>query len=247
MASITLRPPTAISSSTTSSPSATPTLASASTMPTSVGSKQGDDPGTIRFTNMQDLFNHKFCFHYFNIKSQILIITIPTNLHKELHKRLYNKFVRQVHDMGLKKSWRDIASATCPAQQGHSGRRGKEGDSSGGPKPEQAGNGAWPTLVIKAGVSQMLAQLRIGMRRWFPCQPTRSRLFFLPSLTPVLRQAITITQDTTTDPISYHVTSGALVLSFRLFFLRDPGPGEGDLAFGVQELEEYAEDVWAQV
>ncbi|KAK0730612.1 hypothetical protein B0H67DRAFT_562303 [Lasiosphaeris hirsuta] len=26
-------------------------------MPTSVGSKQGDDPGTVRFTNVQDLFN----------------------------------------------------------------------------------------------------------------------------------------------------------------------------------------------
>ena len=65
--------------------------------------------------------------------------------------------------------------------------------------------------------------------------------------TPVLRQSITITQNATTDPISYNITKGALVLSFKLLFLRDPGPGEGDLVLGVQELEEYAEDVWAQV
>jgi hypothetical protein len=64
---------------------------------------------------------------------------------------------------------------------------------------------------------------------------------------PVLRQRITITQNTTTDPISYNVTSGALVLSFRLLFLRDAGPGEGDFVFGVQELEEYAENAWAFV
>jgi len=65
--------------------------------------------------------------------------------------------------------------------------------------------------------------------------------------TPILRQSITITQNATTNPISYNVTRGALVLSFRLLFLRDPGPGEGDIVLSVQELEEYAEDVWAQV
>jgi hypothetical protein len=64
---------------------------------------------------------------------------------------------------------------------------------------------------------------------------------------PVLRQTITITQDLTTDPVSYNVTSGALVLGFRLLFLRDPGPGEGDFILSVQQLEAYAEDVWAEV
>jgi len=65
--------------------------------------------------------------------------------------------------------------------------------------------------------------------------------------TPILRQSITITRNTTTNPTSYNVTSGALVLSFWLLFLRDPGPGEGDFVFSVQELEEYAEKVWARV
>ncbi|KAK0730613.1 hypothetical protein B0H67DRAFT_562309, partial [Lasiosphaeris hirsuta] len=117
--------------------------------------------------------------------------------------------------MGLKKSWRNFGSPTLSAQ---------------------AGKGAWPTLVIEAGVSQTLAQLRIGMQRWFSMSNHEVKIVLLAKF-----DAITITRDTTTDPISYHVTSGALVLSFRLLFLRDPGPGEGDLAFGVQELEEYAE------
>ncbi|KAK0708064.1 hypothetical protein B0H67DRAFT_589220 [Lasiosphaeris hirsuta] len=176
--------------------------------------------------------------------------------------------------MTIPAPWRDIGNATRLAQ-GYAGRRGKEGDSSGGPKPERAGKSAWPTLVIEAGFSQTLAQLRIGMRQWFSTSNHEVKIVLLAKLDgttsllekweeeipvrpgatttrhslqhqePVLRQTITITRDTTTDPISYHVTSGALVLSFRLLFLRDPGPREGDLAFSIQELEEYAEDVWA--
>jgi hypothetical protein len=64
------------------------------------------------------------------------------------------------------------------------------------------------------------------------------------TLQPVLRQTITITQDTTTNPVSYNVTRGALVLGFSRLFLRDPGPGEGDFVLSVQELEDYAENIW---
>jgi hypothetical protein len=67
------------------------------------------------------------------------------------------------------------------------------------------------------------------------------------ALRPVLRQTITIAQDPTTNPVSYNVTSGSLVLGFRLLFLRDPGPGEGDFVLSVQELEDYARRVWRKV
>lgn len=76
--------------------------------------------------------------------------------------------------------------------------------------------------------------------------PTR-RSATLQHQEPVLRQSIAITPDTATNPATYNVTRGALVLSFRLLFLRDPGPGEGDLVYSVQDLEEYAEDVWGEV
>ncbi|KAK0724370.1 hypothetical protein B0H67DRAFT_598030 [Lasiosphaeris hirsuta] len=252
-------------------------------MPTSIGSKQGDDPSTVRFTNVQDLFNvmdrttrdsltvinvsldrlteidhileeerRKLRFRYFDTKSRILIITITTTLHEELHKRLYNKLVGQIRDMGLKKSWRDIGSPTLSVQ-GYAGRRGKEGDSSGGPKPERAGKGAWPILVIEAGWFSMLNhEVKIILLAKFDgttilLEKATTTRHSLQHQEPMLRQAVTITRDTTTDSISYHVINGTLGLSFRLLFLRDPGPGEGNLAFGVQELEEYAEDVWAQV
>ncbi|KAK3378999.1 hypothetical protein B0T24DRAFT_694330 [Lasiosphaeria ovina] len=68
-----------------------------------------------------------------------------------------------------------------------------------------------------------------------------------PTLVIEAGQSITITQNATTNPISYNVTRGALILSFRLLFLRDPGPAEGDLVFGVQELQQYAERIWAEV
>ncbi|KAK0626646.1 hypothetical protein B0T14DRAFT_399407, partial [Immersiella caudata] len=259
---------------------------------------------TIRFTKVQDLFNRidhtsgdsltvtnvspnhfteiqrerekrekqgrRYRFRDYDSNSQILIITIITGLHEELHKWLYNECIRRFP----RRNWRDIGSATLPGQQGQSG---KEGDSTGGPKPQRAGKGAWPTLVIEAGFSQTLGQLHLTMKRWFSMSNHEVKIVLLSKFdgttilletweeemavrpgatttrhsfqhpTPVLRQSITITQNATTDPISYNVTRGALVLSFRLLFLRDPSLSEGDLVFRVQELEEYAEDVWAQV
>lgn len=216
----------------------------------------------------------KFRFRDYDSNSRVLIITIPTHLHEQPHNQLYIEFAGQIRDMGLKKSWINIGSAIHSAQQG---QIGKEGDSAGGPKPERAATGAWPTLVIEAGFSQTSGRLRLTMRRWFSMSNHEVKIVLLAKFdgttillekweeevpvrpgaattrrslqhqTPVLRQSITITQNATTNPISYNVTRGALVLSFRLLFLRDPGPGEGDLVFSVQELEEYAETVWLYV
>jgi len=76
---------------------------------------------------------------------------------------------------------------------------------------------------------------------------TTTRRFAAVRFQPILRQTTTIAQNTTTNPFSYNVTGGALILSFRLLFLRDPGPGEADVVFTIQDLEEYAESVWYQV
>ncbi len=65
-----------------------------------------------------------------------------------------------------------------------------------------------------------------------------------PALIPELQQAITINRDITTNPVSYNVVSGGLVLKFRLLFLRDPDLGEGDFVIGVPGLQRYAQLVW---
>ncbi|KAK3359199.1 hypothetical protein B0T25DRAFT_588166 [Lasiosphaeria hispida] len=64
---------------------------------------------------------------------------------------------------------------------------------------------------------------------------------------PVKRQSTTITRDETTNPVSYNVTRGALVLGFRLLFLRDPGPQEGDIVLSIQDLQLYARKVWGEL
>lgn len=70
---------------------------------------------------------------------------------------------------------------------------------------------------------------------------------YAASMREVLRQRITMTQDQTTNPVSYNVTSGSLVLSFRLLFLRNPGPGEGDFVIPIPQLQSFARVVWVYV
>ncbi|KAK7408560.1 hypothetical protein QQX98_009265 [Neonectria punicea] len=62
-------------------------------------------------------------------------------------------------------------------------------------------------------------------------------------LQPTCTQVITITEDPS-NPLSYNVTRGALRLEFHLLFLRQPRQGEGDVVISIQQLQEYAGDVW---
>lgn len=65
-----------------------------------------------------------------------------------------------------------------------------------------------------------------------------------------ITQSIRISRNQATDPILYNITTrkGALVLRFRLLYLRDPGPQEGDFVIGVPDLQLYvnAEMVWSE-
>ncbi|KAK4106818.1 hypothetical protein N658DRAFT_512552 [Parathielavia hyrcaniae] len=263
----------------------------------------GDNSPTTQFTDVHDLFDlinrttgdfptithreqekrhRKFRFSRYDSARQILMITIPTELHVALHIMLYEGCRDQLVRHGRQKTWTTMGAATRRAQ-GHPGGDSAEGDSTGGPMPERGGKGAWPTLVIEVGDSQSMAGLRRdSMRWWFSTSDHQVKIVLLAkfertrgaiilekweeessitrpgammtrhaaALQSVLRQTMfvlirhTITQNATTDPISYNVTRGALVLGFKLLFLRDPGPGEGDFVLSVQDLEEYAERVW---
>lgn len=181
--------------------------------------------------------------------------------------------------MNLEEHWKSKAATTFRAREGHPGGDGGEGDSTGGPKPDRKEHAKWPTLVIEAGDSESLPQLRADMRWWFSTSNHDVKIVILAKFhhvqhsiilekweeeeraprqgaattrwsaatEPVLQQAITITYDNTGDPrntASYTVNGGVLVLEFRLLFLRDPGPGEGDIVFSILELQSYAADVW---
>lgn len=68
------------------------------------------------------------------------------------------------------------------------------------------------------------------------------------ALRPDRRQEITITKDTNSNPAQYPVKSKVsgtdLVLPFRLLFLREPGPQEGDIAVTTADLQVCAAHVW---
>ncbi|KAK4154739.1 hypothetical protein C8A00DRAFT_14167 [Chaetomidium leptoderma] len=268
-----------------------------------------DDEPTIRYTRVDELFQvlnrvpgdvlivthvrprnfstmererdsrrRRFRFRYY-ASSQVLVITLPTWVHEQLHAHLYWHFMQKLVRIGVEDSWVSIGSPTYRTPGHPSGDVG-ESDSSGGPEPERLGPNEWPTLVIEAGDSKSLNLLRQDMRWWFDASNHKVKIVLLAkfdrsrreirlenweeeaqvvrpgatttrsvaanTLAPVLRQSITITQNAASPP-SYNVVRGALVLSFRLLFLKDPGPGEGDFAFSIPELRVYAERVWSVV
>lgn len=92
---------------------------------------------------------------------------------------------------------------------------------------------------------------RIILQRWEEETPSAqtgaTTTRHSPPLQPVLRQEIIISRDQSTDPPTYSVTRGVLVLGFRLLFLREPGPQEGDFVIGIEDLERYAGAVWSYV
>jgi hypothetical protein len=193
--------------------------------------------------------------------------------------------------MGLHRNWKAIGSTTFRAQ-GHPNGDGGEGDSSGGPKDQRGNKGNWPTLVIEAGHSETLAELRKDMEWWFSASNHQVKIVLLAKfdddqkhiilekwvevqasprqgaattrafaqaanwLVPDCNQLITIIRNpgiTDTDPhrfhpTSYTVTRGTLRLEFNLLFLSQPdqGQGQGDIVISVQDLQEYAGEVWRQ-
>ncbi|XXG95247.1 hypothetical protein Hte_001507 [Hypoxylon texense] len=274
-----------------------------STPPTSIASYE-EPPPTIQFTNIKALCQaieevsgdylvvqnvsptdfekinsqepRRFRLRRYHADKEILIITIPNDLHEALHLLIYRIFDHKLGLEGLE-SWRPIGSTTL-RPRGHPGGDGGEGDSSGGPIPARNHKGAWPTLVIDAGDSESLSALRDDMRWWFSASDHQVHIVLLAkfdhstqriiierweeeiqirpgatttrrsasnAMQPKLQQSIIITRDTATD--SYHVARSALVLSFRLLFLRDPGPQEGDFIISIADLQAYARGVWAVV
>ncbi|KAK4461132.1 hypothetical protein QBC42DRAFT_270873 [Cladorrhinum samala] len=257
---------------------------SPSTVPTSIEPTKDDHTPTVKYVSShhfaeiereREKRRRKFRLRRYSSESQILIITLPSALHEALHLSIYRQFEKKLIQNNQDDGWVQRGSTTFRVSHGHPGGDIGEGDSTGSPRPERNKND-WPTLVIEAGDSESLGELRNDMRWWFSmsdhqvkivllakfdhacsviilekweeeaqaCQGTTTTRSFAAALRPILRQSITIAQNTTTDPISYKVARGALILSFRLLFLRDPGPGEADFGFSVQDLQHYAACVW---
>ncbi|OAA64397.1 hypothetical protein SPI_03044 [Niveomyces insectorum RCEF 264] len=222
--------------------------------------------------------NHRpgFRVRRFLAEPRVLYITVPSGVHEVMHSSLHEQIVLQVAQAGLHSEWFSFARTTFRANFGRPGEDAGEGDSTGGPKPARLFKGAWPTLVIEAGVSETTSALQKDMRWWFSASEHDVKIVLLlhldrtqqsivlerweeeasslsrPGATttrraaevePVQRQTITITKDAVEER-KLNVANGDLVLSFRLLFLRDPRPGEGDIIVTGAGLETCAENVW---
>lgn len=105
----------------------------------------------------------KFRFRYYDAALKQLIITIRTFKHEALHLNTYALISADIISMGLKLKWTAVGATTWEIPN----RSAAEGDSSGRPTEERPGGESWPTLVIEAGFSQSIGQLRGRMQWWF--------------------------------------------------------------------------------
>ena len=107
-----------------------------------------------------------------------MFVTVPTRIHEALHKGIYNALLFELSRRGIESRWADIGASTYPGGGNDRDDRG-EGDSAGGPDPERASLGGWPTLVVEAGFSQSLTRLRARKDWWFSASDHQVKIVLL--------------------------------------------------------------------
>ena len=97
-----------------------------------------------------------------------MIITIPIGKHEGLHGGLDDSLYLDAVSMGLRREFVRVGSKTYKDKDvnGNIISEG-EGDSCRKPKSARAGEHHYPTLVIEAGWTQTLQELREKARWWF--------------------------------------------------------------------------------
>ncbi|KAK4143324.1 uncharacterized protein C8A04DRAFT_37519 [Dichotomopilus funicola] len=232
---------------------------------------QVNDAPVVRFTNVEELFDdinatdqdllivinislkdftkiqrerekrrRKFRVRRYNVDAQVLFITVTTGLHETLHAELYQLFRKPIVLNDWCKSWVSLGATTFHYQGSPRAPIG-EGDSTGGPSPERRGRGEWPNCcALIERWEEQIPHLQGPITR-------RRHAAILQQndvLEPVKRQTITITRDETTDPVSYDVAGGPLVLEFRLLFLRDPSLEDRDVVINIEDLQDFGMWAW---
>ncbi|KAI0835336.1 hypothetical protein F5Y06DRAFT_276684 [Hypoxylon sp. FL0890] len=224
-----------------------------------------------RIEEQRTIRRRKVRWRRYHAESRILIITIPTRVHEFLHSVLYEKF----RDHVSSDDWATIAGTTFYTSRPGGGCGEGDSTGGPIPQRDgrdkwptlviEAGYSEslnqlhmdmqwWFTASNHDVKIVMLAkfdrrQRRIILEKWeeeAATRPGATTTRRAAALQPNLQQTITIHRNETTSPISYNVTRGALILEFRLLFLRDPGPQERDVVISVSVLQWYAARVWAQ-
>jgi hypothetical protein len=88
---------------------------------------------------------------------------------------------------GLEYEWIPMGATTFYTDNK---RSRKEGDSTGGPSAQRGDGDSWPTLVIEAGASQSLNELRQTMRWWFSASNHKVKIVVLAKLRSQTQQIV---------------------------------------------------------
>ncbi|KAL7897014.1 hypothetical protein HDV63DRAFT_379677 [Trichoderma sp. SZMC 28014] len=229
------------------------------------------------FEEISRLERRGFRLRRYHADRRLLIITIPTALHEALHFGIYQAFLFKIGPIAqdiwkpiMSTTFRPQGHPGGDGGEGDSsgGPMSVRHDKYAWPTLViEAGDSEslhalrddmrwWFSssdhqvkIVLLAKFDHHLQQILI--ERWEeevaipPGATTTGRAATFGASQPVLQQSITISRDPATG--SYQVASSDLVLSFRLLFLRDPGPQEGDFIIPTEDLQRYARLVWAAV
>ena len=103
---------------------------------------------------------------FYERQSTTLVITVPTQPHEMLHCLLDTSIGRKINAMGMGNQLDPVGSATYKSTSGRGLETSLEGDTSLIPV-SRTGHDSWPVLVIEAGCSQTMEELRRKARAWF--------------------------------------------------------------------------------
>jgi hypothetical protein len=97
--------------------------------------------------------------------ARLLIVTLPTDPHEELHRFIYTEIKGQARDMGLAFEIGSVGTRKAPAALG--GESSGESDSNFFPHLQRsASSGDWPSVVIEAGHSYTYDSLKAKASWW---------------------------------------------------------------------------------
>ncbi|CAK7232859.1 hypothetical protein SCUCBS95973_008400 [Sporothrix curviconia] len=114
------------------------------------------------------------CRFFFLREAEMVIVTIPTGPHEQLHISFTINLNRAMSRMGVENEWEWMAAEMYSASSGSAG----EGDASGGPASVRTVID-WPTLVIESGYTQTIQSLRAKARWWFAASGHRIKVVLL--------------------------------------------------------------------
>ena len=207
-------------------------------------------------------------FHYFN-REETLIVKIFAGPFQAVAGIGFGRLLDvKIAGMGL---LNDICRMDATTYEGNGSQ--KEADIAWKPCSSRPLGTDWPTVLIECGVSQSQERLEVDANWWFENSGGQVKIVFLISFSGEKKEIHFQQWEFVTVPDS-HVSLGrptatrtaptimrefdlaagvpnkkSLMLNFERIFLRKPAQGEGqherDISFTQQELELYANHVWA--